>query len=141
MWTKAVVLSVVPALSDVAEETHDFVLDVGVLEANVREKLRRVVGDASVTTVILQGGFRAVWAARAGGAGSLVTGARWVGGPTVGVTCPPIAHGVLVVACAWARGEVGWVGVIGWSPVGMMGAPGVGRPVVVEGGCPKRTFK
>ncbi len=51
MWTKAVVLSVVPALSDVAEETHDFVLDIGVLEANVCKKLRRhvtVVRDASV---------------------------------------------------------------------------------------------
>ncbi len=122
---------------------HDFVLDVGVLEANVREKLRRhvaVVGDPSVTAVILQGGVGAVWAARAGGAGSLVTGARWVGGPIVGVTCPPIAHGVFVVVHAWAHGKVGWVGVVGRSPAGMMGAPGVGRPVIVDGGCLKRAF-
>jgi hypothetical protein len=122
---------------------HDFVLDVSVLEANVREKLRRhvaVVGDASVTAVILQGGVGAVWAARAGGAGSLVAGARWVVGPIVGVKCPPIAHGVLVIARAWARGNVWWVGVVGRSPAGMMGAPGVGQPVVVDGGCPKRAF-
>ena len=134
---------VVPALLDVAEETHDFVLDAGVLEANVFKKLRRhvaVVGDASVTAVILQGGVGAVWAARAGGAGSLVAGARWVGGFIVGVTCPPIAHGVLVVARAWARGKVGWVGVVGRSPAGMMGAPGVGRLVVVDWGCLKRAF-
>ncbi len=108
------------------EETHDFVLDVGVLEANVRKKLRRhvaVVGDASVTAVILQGGVRAMWAARARVAGSLVVGARWVGGPIVGVTCPPIARGVLVVARAWAQGKVGWAGVVGRSPAWMMGAP------------------
>jgi hypothetical protein len=74
------------------------------------------------------------------GARSLVIGARWVGGPIIGVTCPPIAHGVLVVARAWARGKVGWVGVVGQSPAGMMGAPGVGRPVVVDGGCPKIAF-
>jgi hypothetical protein len=136
-------LLVVPALLDVAEETHDFVLDVSVLEAYVRKILRRhvaVIRDASVTVVILQGGVGAVWGARAGGAGSLVAGARWVGGPIVGVTCPPIAHGVLVVARAWARGKVGWVGVIGRSPAGMMGAPVVGWPIVVDGGCPKRVF-
>ncbi len=126
-----------------AVETHDFVLDVGVLEANVHEKFHRhvvVIGDPSVTTVILQGGVGAVWAARAGGAGSLVVGARWVRGPIVGVTCPPIVHKVFIVVRSWARGKVGWVGVVGQSPVGMMGALGVGRPVVVDGGCPKRAF-
>ena len=82
-----------------------------------------------------------MWAVRAGGAGSLVAGARWVGGPIVGVTCPPIACGVLDVVHAWARGKVGWVGVVDRSLAGMMGAPGVGRPVVVDGGCPKRAFR
>ncbi len=83
--------------------------------------------------------LEAVGAARAGGAVSLLVIARWVEGPIMVGTCPPITRSGVVVARAGAHGKVGWVWVNGRSPLAWsLGAPVDQRLVWVGRSCLER---
>ncbi len=83
--------------------------------------------------------LEALEAAIAGGAVSLLVIARWVEGPIMVGTCPPITRSGIVVACAGAQGKVGWVWVNGRSPLAWsLGAPVDQRLVWVGRSCPER---
>ncbi len=127
LWAKAVVLAVVPALADGAMEADEFVVNIRVGEANIDEVIvsqEEVLMQAIGAAVVLVGcltadglgwGFEAIGAG-AGGAGSVIIGARWVEGVTVVGTCPPITRSVVIGARLGAQGEVRWVWVNGRSP-------------------------
>jgi hypothetical protein len=127
LWAKAVVLAVVPVLADGAMEADEFVVNVRVSEANIDEVIvsqGKVLMQAIGAAVVLVGcltadglgwGFVAIGAG-AGGAGSVIIGARWVEGATVVSTCPPIMRSVVIGACSGARCKVSWVWVNGRCP-------------------------
>ncbi len=108
-------------------EADEFVVNVRVGEANIDEVIvsqGEVLMQAIGAAVVLVGcltadglgwGFEAIGVG-AGGAGSVIIGARWVEGATVVSTCPPIMRSIVVGAHLGAWGEVRWVWVNKESP-------------------------